>query len=190
MKQKHLPDPSPTEILEIAKGVLGTCRINGCLKLFPFKEDFVLALSSLTVRGGHFNARMFIRSLGMTLRLSLGWQRNETEITADFVKKSDLLEALVENYRIEDKKELESSIIARAEEIQRKMAAVREISRRLLTGEVDPLTRYIFDIVKESVSEEHEIPIISDIEVIAYSRSVESLSTNKRTQRKILVDVA
>jgi len=170
MKRIRLRDPNPPEILEIARGVLSTCRTDGCLKLFPFTEDFILALSNLTVRGGHFNSRMFLRSLDRILKLSLTWERNTTEITVDFVKRPDLLDAVVENFRIEDKKELESSVLAKAEEIQNKMEAARDIAERLLTGKVDPPTRYIFEIVKEIVSEQHQVPILSDIEIIAYSK--------------------
>jgi len=170
MKRIHLRDQSPPEILEIAKGVLSTCRTDSCLKLFPFTEDFILALSNLTVRGGHFNSRMFLRSIDRILRLSLTWDRKDTQIGVDFIKKPDLLDAVVENFRIEDKKELESSVLAKAEEIQNKMEAARDIAERLLTGKVDPPTRYIFEIVKEIVSEQHQVPILSDIEIIAYSK--------------------
>lgn len=169
-KHRHIPDPSSAEILEIAKGVLSTCRVEKSLELSPFKEDFILALSNLTARGGHFNLRMFIRSLDKVLRLSLAWERERTEISVEFMKKTDLLDAIVENLKIEDKKETESSILAKAEEIQKKMQAAREISEYLLTGRVDPPTRYMFDdVVKKIVSRKFQIPILDDIAIIAYS---------------------
>lgn len=170
MKRIDLRDPNPVEILEIAKGILATCRTNNCLKVFPFTDDFILALSHFTVRGGHFNSRMFLRSLDKVLKLSLTWERNDIKIGSDFVKKPDFLDAVVENFRIEDKKEVESSVLAKAEEIQKKLEAVRDISERLLTGQVDPPTREVFEIVKEMVSEKFQIPILSDIEIIAYSK--------------------
>ena len=180
MKQDmHVPDPSSTEILEMAKGVLSACRVDKSLKLFPFTDGFILALSNLTVRGGHFNLRMFLRSLDRILKLSLTWEREEAEIGIEFIKRSDLLNAVIETFRIEEKRELESSVIARAEEIQKKMRAAREISEYLLTGRVNPPARYMFDIVKQIVSEKFQISILDDIEIMAYSRRKERIKVTQ-----------
>jgi hypothetical protein len=173
MKRLRLHDPNPTDVIEIAKGILATCRTDGSLKLFPFTEEFTLALSNLTVRGGHFNMRMFLRSIDRILKMSLSWQRDDPEIGSDFIKRMDLLESVVDNYRIEDKKELESSVLAKAEEIEKKVKAAREISEHLLSGKVEPPTRYVFNILNELVSEKHQVPNLSDIEIIAYSKKEE-----------------
>lgn len=117
--------------------------------------------------------RMFLRSIDRILKMSLSWQRDDPEIGSDFIKRMDLLEAVVDNYRIEDKKELESCVLAKAEEVQRKVKAAREISERLLSREVEPPTRYIFNILNELISEKHQIPKLSDIEIIAYSKKEE-----------------
>lgn len=180
MKQhRHIPDPRSKEILEIAKGLLSARRVDSSFKLFPFTDDFILALSNLTVRSGHFNLRMFLRSLDRILKLSLTWERDEAEIGAEYIKRSDLLDAVVENFRIEEKRELESSVIAKVEEIQKKMYAAREVSGHLLMGRVDPPTRYMFDIVKEIVSEQFQIPILDDMEIIAYSRRKDRTKVNR-----------
>jgi hypothetical protein len=173
MKRINLQDPSPLEILQIAQGILSVSRADGSLKLFPFTEDFILALSNLTVRGGHFNPRMFLRSLNRILKLSLTWERSNVLIPPDFIKRTDLLEAVVENLRIEDKKELESSVLAKAEEFQKKMEVARKVSECLLSGQVDPPTRDVFEIAKEIVSESFQAPILADIEIIAYTRKEE-----------------
>jgi hypothetical protein len=170
MKRIDLRDPNPAEVLEVARGILATCRTDNCLKVFPFTEDFILALSHFTVRGGHFNSRMFLRSLDRILKLSLTWERSDIKIGADFIKRPDFLDAVVENFRIEDIKELESSVLAKAEEIQRKLEAARDVSERLLSGQVNPPTKEVFEIVKEIVSEKFLISILSDIEIIAYSK--------------------
>ena len=173
MKRINLQDPSPPEILQIAQGILSVSRADGSLKLFPFAEDFILALSNLTIRGGHFNPRMFLRSLDRILKLSLTWERSNALIPQDFIKRTDLLEVVVENLRIEDKKELETSILAKAEEFQKKMEVARRISECLLSGQVDPPTRDVFEIVKEIVSETFQAPILADIEIIAYTKKEE-----------------
>lgn len=180
MKQhRHIPDPRSKEILEIAKGLLSARRVDSSFRLFPFTDDFILALSNLTVRSGHFNLRMFLRSLDRILKLSLIWERDEAEIGAEYIKRSDLLDAVVENFRIEEKRELESSVIAKVEEIQKKMYAAREVSGHLLMGHVDPPTRYMFDIVKEIVSKKFQIPILDDMEIIAYSRRKDRTKVNR-----------
>ena len=48
------------------------------------------------------------------------------------------------------------------------MQASRDIGERLLTGQVNLPTRYTFEIVKEITSEKYQLPVLSDIEIIAY----------------------
>ena len=177
---RSLPDPSPTEILEIAKGILSTWRVDKCPNLFPFTDEFILALSNLTVRGGHFNLRMFVRSLERILRLSLNWERSDAQIDVGFIKDSQLLDAVSENLIIEEGKELKSSsVFVKAEEIQKKMQAAREISGYLLEGMINPPTRYMLNIAKEIMSEKYRIPILDDIEIIAYSKQRERVKVNR-----------
>jgi len=173
MKRIKLQDPSPPEILQIAQGILSVSRKDGDLKLFPFTEDFILALSNLTVRGEHFNPRMFLRSLDRILKLSLTWERSDVLIPLDFIKRTDLLEAVVENFRIEDKEELESSVLAKAEEFQKKMEVARKVSDCLLSGQINPPTRDVFEVAKEIVSESFQTSIPADIEIIAYTKKEE-----------------
>lgn len=173
MKRMNFQDPRPAEILQIAEGILSVSRYDGVLKLFPFAEDFILALSNRTVRGGHFNPRMFLRSLDRILKLSLTWERSNVLVPLDFIKRADLLEAVVENLRIEDKKELESSVLAKAEEFQKKMEVARKVSECLLSGQVSPLTRDVFEVAKEIISEIFQGPILADIEIIAYTKKEE-----------------
>lgn len=167
---RHVPDPNPQEILKITKGILLTSRVDKSLNLFPFTEDFVFALSNLTVRGGHFNMRMFVRSLGRLLKLSLSWSRSTLEIDHSFLKRAQVIDAVAKSVIEEDRRELESSILSSAEEIQRKMRAARELSGHLIGGKVDPPTTYMFDIVRDLVSEKYEVSALSNIEIIAYSK--------------------
>jgi hypothetical protein len=175
-KHVTLPDPSQAEIFEIAKGVLATSRIDGCMKLSPFSEDFIVSLSNLTVRCGHFNTRMFVRGISTALKLSLDWERENSEISSDLIKKSDLLDALAEDLKLEDKKGLQPlNLMEKAEEIKRKAEAARCISGLLLAGIADPPTRYMLDITKEIVSESYQVPFLSDIEMLAYTKKEERI---------------
>ena len=65
------------------------------------------------------------------------------------------------------------------EEIQKKMHAAREVSRHLLTGRVDPPTRYMFNITKEIVSKKFHISLLGDMEIIAYSRRKDRTKINR-----------
>jgi len=169
MEQIRLSDPESSEILKIAEGVLSTCRTDNYLKLFPFSEQFTLTLSKLTVRGRHFNCRMFLRSLDRILRISLQWERNGVEIPPNFINRGDLLDAIAENLKIEDRQEVESSLLARADELQRKIEAAHMIGECLLKGEVNPPSKYMFNIVKQVISDMFVVPMLSDSDVITYA---------------------
>jgi hypothetical protein len=169
MEVIRLSDPDPSEILRIAEGVLSTCRTDNYLKLKPLSEQFTLALSKLTVRGRHFNCRLFLRSLDRILRMSLQWERNGVEIPPNFINRGDLLDAIAENLKIEDRQEVESSLLAGADELQRKKEAANMIGGCLLNGEVNPPSKYMFDIVKQVISDVFGVPVLSDSDVMTYA---------------------
>jgi hypothetical protein len=173
MEPIRLNDPDSSEIQQIAEGVLSTRRTDNCSKLLPFSEEFILALSKLTVRGKHFNCRMLLRSLDRISRISLHWERNAVEIPPDFINRPDLLDTIAENLRIEDKQEVESSLFARADELERKTKAAHLIGKCLLEGEVDPPSKYMFNIVKQVISDMFGVSMLSDTNVMTYASNGE-----------------
>jgi len=171
MKQIALHDPTPNDVLDIAKGIIATNRSADPMDLFPFSEDFVLSLANLTVRSGHFNTRMFVRGISTALKLSLDWERNTIGIGGDMIKSPDLLDALAEDLKLEDRKGLQPlNITEKAEEIRNKAEAARLVSKLVVSGALTPPTRYMFEILKEEVSKIYQVPSLSDIEVLAYTK--------------------
>jgi len=53
------------------------------------------------------------------------------------------------------------------------MEAARKISECLVSGQINPPTREVFDVVKEIISESFQITILADIEIIAYTKKEE-----------------
>ena len=83
--------------------------------------------------------------------------------------RADLLDAIAENLKIENRQEVGSSLLARADELQRKIEAAHMIGGRLLNGEVNPPSKYMFNIVKQVISDMFGVPMLSDSDVMTYA---------------------
>ncbi|MCJ7634293.1 hypothetical protein MUP77_18125 [Candidatus Bathyarchaeota archaeon] len=104
----------------------------------------------------------------------MNWPRENVELTEEFARKADLIDELAEDLRIEDQKGLQPlDLMEKAEEIKKKVEAARHLSSLLLSGVINPPTRYMLDIAKEVIAERYQVPILSDIEILAYTRKDE-----------------
>lgn len=89
----NLKNLSQKEIEELTAGILSTAR-NGKMTIFPCTPDFIAELAERSKRYEKFNIRQYIKLLIRILEWSLGWERENVQLTKDLFELAEVKEII------------------------------------------------------------------------------------------------